>query len=132
MRKGMAAAALMLGIFCVAYAGVHEESDSDQISSSPRESGKDNSAAYENAWDSWGTNQDNEAGGETDQNPTDPTVDHVRSDNCYYRIIEDRTIDDPYFTMDVPESFAGQVRFQRPPSCIWKYHTASESPNSKH
>lgn len=33
------------------------------------------------------------------------------SDNAYYKVIKDTRIDDPYFTMEVPESFVGQVAY---------------------
>ena len=99
---GVAVAALMLGIFCVACTGVKGDVDSDAASGSGQESGEIGKTVPE---------QDVTGGGETGQHTADPTVDHVRSDNVYYRVIQDTTIDDPYFTMKVPEGFVGQVAY---------------------
>lgn len=94
---GVILAVLMLGIFCVACTGVREEDsvpgDSQTMDSPAPEEGREP--------------QPNE----TEQDATDPTVDHVRSDNAYYRVIKDTTIDDPYFTMKVPEMYVGQVAY---------------------
>ena len=35
----------------------------------------------------------------------------MRSENAYYRVIRDTVIDDPYFTMEVPQSLVGQVAY---------------------
>ncbi len=43
--------------------------------------------------------------------PTDSASDHVRSDNAYYRVIRDTVIDDPYFSMEVPQSLVGKVAY---------------------
>lgn len=134
---GAVVAVLMLGIFCVACTGVREE-DLDKTSGSLPESGKDSGALTEidstkngprggnaeqadllhssgseeeNTQGGPGAGQSHVTGGEADQNPTDPSVDHVRSENSYYRVIKDTTIEDPYFTMEVPEVFVGQVAY---------------------
>lgn len=132
---GAAVAALMLGIFCVACTGVKGDAEADDTYGSRQESGESGSAAAErDAYGSGsgsgdgeqssslpaspaggeyaaGSTQAGQDSGETEQDAADPTVDHVRSDNAYYRVIKDTTIDDPYFTMEVPEVFVGQVAY---------------------
>lgn len=102
---GVILAVLLLGIFCVACTGVREEGDAADTPSeetrTPRESGESREPQPGQQADGSGTEED----------VTDPTVDHVRSDNAYYRIIKDTTIDDPYFTMEVPQSFVDKAAY---------------------
>ena len=40
-----------------------------------------------------------------------PAEDYIYSDNEYYRVVTGTTIEDPWFTMEVPESLVGQVAY---------------------
>ncbi|MDE5950130.1 MAG: M56 family metallopeptidase, partial [Acetatifactor sp.] len=94
---GAVLAVLMVGIFCVACTGGRQENDSSRALESTQESSIEQSQ--------------HSGGSETQQDATDPAADHVRSDNAYYRVIRDTTIEDPYFTMEVPESLVGKVAY---------------------
>ena len=112
---GAVLAVLMVGIFCVACTGVRqEEEDSDRAMENTQESGDaapEENMVSEGPQESSGEQPQHSGGGETPQDATDPTADHVRSDNAYYRVIRDTTIEDPYFTMEVPESLVGKVAY---------------------
>lgn len=104
---GAAAAVLMLGIFCVACTG-SREGGSPGVSDSRQPSfpAEDNAVSIPTAGPGA-----TPGGGAADPDPADPWSDHVLSDNAYYRVIKDTLIDDPFFTMEVPESFVGQVAY---------------------
>lgn len=96
-------AALIVAVFCVACTGAREdaapEPDAAGSSTLENEQDKENSDQKETE------NQE----GETDG--IDPAVDHILSDNAYYRVIKSALIDDPYFTMEIPESLVGKVAY---------------------
>lgn len=112
---GAVLAVLMVGIFCVACTGGRqEEENSDRVMENTQESGDaapEENTVSEGPKESSGEQPQHSGGGETQQDATDPAVDHVRSDNAYYRVIRDTTIEDPYFTMEVPESLVGKVAY---------------------
>lgn len=112
---GVILAVLMLGIFCVACTGVRQEDNSEKVPGSSQESGGaalEESPVSERPEDGRGEQSPQQpGGGEREQDAADPAADHVRSDNAYYRVIKDTTIEDPYFTMEVPQSFVGKVAY---------------------
>lgn len=81
-------AVLAVAVFCVACTGAR-----DDMVSEP---------------DAMGSNE-NTGQGELDG--LDPAEDHTLSDNAYYRVVKSALIDDPYFTMEIPESLVGQVAY---------------------
>ncbi len=123
---GVAAVVLMLGIFCVACTGSREGGDASH-SPQPSSPVEDNAVSIPTAGQgdtsgNGGREQDespdggsgpaeNTGGEETDLEAASLWSDHVLSDNAYYKVIKDTRIDDPYFTMEVPESFVGQVAY---------------------
>lgn len=137
---GVSAAVLMLGIFCVACTGSREGGGpgvfhSRQYSSPVEDNAALNpTAGQDDTFDGGESGQEESMngresaqgenvdgggseqaeitdGGATDSEALDPWSDHVLSDNVYYSVIKDTLVDDPYFTMEVPKSFVGQVAY---------------------
>lgn len=105
-------AALTVAVFCVACTGAREDTapEPDTADDSALESEENRTPETVEGSDEK-TDQEETAGHEEEPDGTDPAADHDRSDNAYYRVITDTSIDDPYFTMEVPESLVGQAAY---------------------
>ncbi|MDE7225180.1 MAG: M56 family metallopeptidase, partial [Acetatifactor sp.] len=105
-------AALMVAVSCVACTGARADvaPEPDAVGDSELESEENGTPETEGESDE-SPDQEETDSHEEGTDGTNPAVDHVRSDNAYYRVVTDTFIDDPYFTMEVPEELVGQVAY---------------------
>lgn len=111
---GVILAVLMLGIFCVACTGVRGGEGADKSPDSLQESGNAPSgepSVSDQTQEGVEGQPENGEERQPEGDATDPASDHVRSDSAYYRVIRDTVIDDPYFSMEVPQSLVGKVAY---------------------
>lgn len=111
---GGAFAVIIAAVFCVACTGVREEpADTDMVSEAfedPADS-SDREPADTQEQGVTTAEQTEESSAAEESDNWDPSQDHDLSENVYYRVIRESIIDDPYFTMEVPEKFVGKVAY---------------------
>lgn len=110
-------AALLVAVSCVACTGAKDNgaaepdtaADSVSDDTGNRIPETSDGSGEEDSSDNSGRNESADQGAADSVNPAE---DFIYSDYEYYRVVAGPVIDDPWFTMEVPESLVGQVAYR--------------------